>query len=436
MLSTPNPEKRVLFIEAQVKQYRKPFYDQLHDALEVENIRLGVVYSEPAPSELRKDDNCELPQRYGIKVPGYWFARGRLLFQPAFREVIAAELVVVDQANKFLLNHLLLPLALCDLKKLAFWGLGENLQSDRSAFSEWYKKQTLNWVHAWFAYTEGTARYLLRHGVPQFKITAVQNSVDTRSVQSCVRNFGAAERSSLRARLGIASTALVGIYIGMLHKVKSVPFLIEAGEKIRQSIPEFQLLVVGGGPDEDELRRSAEFLTWVHFVGPKFGDEKSHLLAIADLFLLPGRAGLAVLDAFAANLPLVATQLSIHGPEMEYVVDGFNGLVTRPDPCAYAQAVVSLLSSPDQLQQLRDGVEASCKKYSIEAMVEKFKQGILQCLATPKRNWSQHKWYRAKDTSHSYDSSGHGLPFESRCVGQSQENFGIGEKFAASEKTK
>lgn len=379
--------KRVLIVEEQIKQYRRPFYEGLCAALCKEGVQLRVVYSAPPPSEVQKRDNCDLPPEYGLKVKAYRMAKGRLLFQPTFRELAAADLVIIDHANRFLLNHLLLPVSLLKLKRVAFWGLGKNLQADRSHFSESYKERTLNWVHWWFAYTEGTARYLQKHGVSAHKITAVQNSVDTRMIQSRVKSLSPNARIALRARLGIGALMPVGIFVGMLHKVKSVPFLIRAGEKIRQNIPEFQLIVVGGGPDADEIQRSAENRSWVHFVGPKFGDRKSRYLAISDVFLLPGRAGLAVLDGFAAGLPLVATRISIHGPEIEYLEEGRNGVLTAPDPEAYAQAVCRLLSNPADLQLLRDGAARSAEKYSIEVMVENFKKGIVQCLAQPKWTW-------------------------------------------------
>jgi glycosyltransferase involved in cell wall biosynthesis len=335
-----------------------------------------------------------LPREYGVKIRGYWIGNGRLLFQPAFRELAAADLVIVDQANRFLLNHILLPLSLVRLKRAAFWGLGENLQAGRSRFSELYKERTLNWVSWWFAYTEGTARYLQQHGVPPEKITAVQNSVDTRRIQICVKNLSLNAKAALRTKLGIGPAMPVGIFVGMLHKVKSVPFLIQAGEMIRQTIPEFQLIVVGGGPDEEETKQSATRHSWVHFVGPKFGDRKAQFLAIADVFLLPGRAGLAVLDGFAAGLPLVATRLSIHGPEMEYFEEGRNGVMTAPYPEAYARAVAFLLSNPKELHLLRVGAANSAEKYSIEGMVENFKKGIVQCLAQPKWRWGPLKWRR------------------------------------------
>src|SRR5580704_9482303 len=386
--------KKVLIIEAQIKRYRKPFYERLNNALCREDVQLKVVYSAPSPAEERKNDNCDLPQEYGVKMKGYWFGKGRLLFQPALREVALADLVVVDQANRFILNHFLIPLSFFKLKRTAFWGLGENRQADRSRFSEWYKERTLNRVDWWFAYTTGTARYLQEHGVSRAKITAVQNSVDTRAIQMCVKNLSVSTRTALRVELGIGPSAPVGIFVGMLHKVKSIPFLIQAGEKIRQTIPEFQLIVVGGGPDEAEVKHSAARRPWIHFAGPKFGDRKSQLLAIFDVFLLPGRAGLAVLDGFAAGLPLVATRLSIHGPEMEYFEEGRNGVMTAPYPEAYARAVAFLLSNPKELHLLRVGAANSAEKYSIEGMVENFKKGIVQCLAQPKWRWGPLKWRR------------------------------------------
>jgi glycosyltransferase involved in cell wall biosynthesis len=391
--------KRVVIIEAQIKRYRKPFYERLHSALSMEGVESRVVYSEPASSEAQKQDNCELPRTYGVKVKGYWIGNERLVFQPALREIAAADLIVIEQANKFILNHFLLPLSLIKMKKVAFWGLGENLQTDRSPFSEWYKERTLNWVHWWFAYTEGTARYLQLHGVSAAKITAVQNSVDTRRIQSCVKNLSSNAKAVARAKLCIRPSAPVGIFVGMLHKVKSIPFLIRAAEKIRESIPEFQLIVVGGGPDEEEIKQDAADRPWVHFVGPKFGERKAQLLAIADVFLLPGRAGLAVLDGFAAGLPLIATRLPIHGPEVEYLEEGRNGVMTAPDPGAYARATASLLSNPKELRLLQEGAAKSAEKYSIEVMVENFKKGIVQCLAQPKWQWGPLKWRREQSSS-------------------------------------
>jgi glycosyltransferase involved in cell wall biosynthesis/peptidoglycan/xylan/chitin deacetylase (PgdA/CDA1 family) len=372
--------KSILIIEAQMKQYRAPFYARLNEALRGDGIRLTVAYSEPPPSEARKRDNCELSPEYGLKVNGYWLWPNRLLRQPLLKAALTSDLVIVEQANKFILNHLLLPLARLSIRRVAFWGHGENLQPRRIRFSEWYRRKTLNWVSWWFAYTKRTAKYLEAHGVPASKITAIQNAVDTREIRECVSGLTTQDRAALRGRLGIPETASVGIFCGALYKGKDLPFLVESSRLIKARIPDFHLILVGGGPEQATVRRLIDDLPWVHWVGPRFGKEKAEFLAISDAFLLPGAVGLAVLDAFAAGLPMLTTRLKIHGPEIEYLEEGVNGLMSDHSPAAFAEAVSSVFSQRDYMAKLQEGAEAAAGKYSVEKMAENFRTGIRLCL--------------------------------------------------------
>src|SRR5579864_3846757 len=375
--------KQVLIIEAQIKQYRVPFYERLHAALSDAGIQLRVAYSDPSPVEATKKDTSDLPNEYGLKVKGYWFVPERLVYQAVFRELLRADLTIVDQGNRFMWNHILLPLSRAGLMRVAFWGLGENRQTGQLRLSAWYRRKTLNWVSWWFAYTSGTARYLVQNGVPASKITAVQNAVDTSEIRNYVESMSVQERVSARNRLGIPASAPVGIFCGMLDKVKSVPFLISAAKLIREQLPEFHLLVVGGGPEQASIQSSVQDTPWIHLMGPRFGSEKSELIAISDLFLMPGRVGLVILDAFAGGLPLLSTRLSIHGPEMEYLEEGVNGLVSEPDVSVFADMATSLLCDREELNRLRMGARVAGAKYTIENMAANFCSGILECLGRP-----------------------------------------------------
>jgi glycosyltransferase involved in cell wall biosynthesis len=384
--------KRVLIIEAQMKQYRPPFYARLYESLRSEGLQLRVAYSGPAQEELAKQDNCELPREYGLKVKGSWFFGKRMLYQPLLREIHSADLVISDQANRLVLTHYLLLLSRMGIKRVAFWGHRENKQGSSSFFLGRYQKRTLHWVTWWFAYTAGAAEYLRRQGVPESKITVVQNSVDTRQISESLQSFDANARAALRASMGIPAAAPVGIFVGTLQKIKSLPLLLKACWRIREKAKDFHLLVVGGGPEEEQIRESARGDTRVHFTGPKFGEEKAKLLGIADLFLLPGAVGLAILDAFAAGLPLVTTRVAIHGPEMEYFEQHVNGVMTAHDVDAYAAAAIRLFRNPEELCVLQEGARSSARKYSIEAMAENFRKGIGRCLAGPQRGGLRAAW--------------------------------------------
>lgn len=372
--------KRVLIIEAQMKQYRVAFHERLYAALSDANIQLRVAYSNPSLKEASKKDTCDLPDEYGVKVKAYWLVREKLIIQPLLQEIVKADLVIVDQANKFLLNHLLLPLGLAGIKRTAFFGHGFNAREDRRWLSEWYRHRTINWVNWWFAYTEKTTKYLVSNGVPRSKITTVQNAIDTKEIREQARELTGEQKNHLRSQLNIPVSASVGVYCGALDKVKKLPFLIDAAIKIRNQNNNFHLLLVGAGPDQALVQARIEALPWVHFVGPRFGKEKAALLAISDVMLMPGAVGLVILDAFAAGLPLLSTRLSIHGPEMEYLDEGINGLLAEPDVAAFADVVSVLLRDRDKLNSLRMGAQIAGTKYTIENMATNVCNGIQNCL--------------------------------------------------------
>jgi glycosyltransferase involved in cell wall biosynthesis len=56
--------------------------------------------------------------------------------------------------------------------------------------------------------------------------------------------------------------------------------------------------------------------------------------------------------------------------------------MVKSDVVAYAELVVRVLKSPGLLQALRGGAARTAAKYSMEAMVENFRSGIVRCLAS------------------------------------------------------
>ncbi|HVS88351.1 MAG TPA: glycosyltransferase [Candidatus Acidoferrum sp.] len=204
--------------------------------------------------------------------------------------------------------------------------------------------------------------------------------MDTQEIREHIKSLTTQDRAHLRAQLGIPDAASVGIFCGMLDKVKGLPFLVESSRIIKARIPDFHLILVGGGPERATVQRLIDDLPWVHWVGPRFGKEKAEFLAISDAFLLPGRVGLAVLDAFAAGLPMLTTRLKIHGPEIEYLEEGVNGLMSDHRPAAFAEAVSSVFSQRDYMIKLQEGAKAAAGKYSVEKMAENFRTGIRLCL--------------------------------------------------------
>jgi L-malate glycosyltransferase len=371
---------RVLIIQSCMKRYRLPFFTGLHSSLRRDGVELIVAYSAPNSEHSSRTDEADLPREFGHKVKGYWFG-SRILYQPLWREIMRADLVIAGPENKFLINPALLLLSILRLKRLAFWGLGPNMHPDRSEFSEWLKERVLRSVDWWFAYTETVAEYLCRHGVPQERITTVQNATDTQELRRLIAEIKEDEVAAARIALTGSADSQIGFYCGLIGKIKALPFLLDSAKRVRQYVRDFHLVIVGNGPDRAWLEQAIAKEPWIHYTGSLYGRDSALLYKMADMFLLAGTAGLAIVDSFAAGLPIVATALPTHPPEISYLRDGENGRITPHDTEAYSDAIVELLTNSEMMTRLRQGATAAGSMYTMEAMVKNFSDGIKQCLA-------------------------------------------------------
>ena len=367
--------KRVVIIEPQLKQYRRRFVGDLAARLRAHDVELVVAYSEPSRREAARGDTIELDDGIGVKVPSIRLWNDRVVLQRAWPVVRDAALDIIDQGNRQLFNYALLALSQLGLKRVAFWGHGYNHQAPPTSISERLKRTLVTRVDWWFAYTDGVSRYLIEHGVSPSIISSVQNTIDVDELATAV---AIADRSAIRARLGMSRASRVGLFCGALVADKQLAFVVDAAAVLRQTIPDFELVIVGEGPERSMLQAIAAYRPYIHVVGPAFGVERAQYFAIADLFVMPAQVGLAVVDAFAAGLPL-ATTSAAHGPEIEYLSPGENGVITTFDIDVYAAAIARVLEGPE-LTRLQHGARRTAERLTLDHMVGRFTDGILRCL--------------------------------------------------------
>ena len=372
----------VTMVVANVKQYREPFYIQLREALLPFRVELSVLYSEPTPAETSKKDNVQLATPLGRRIPALYFMGGRLIVQlPKLSDIRRADLIVVVQASGYVLNYPLLGLSVLGRKKIAFHGHGYNHQGRPDSFAERVKRRLVNTSDWWFTYTDVTAQYLQSLGVPRSKITVTENAVDTREFRASVDAVTEAEIQAMRTELDLATDDIVGLYCGSLYGAKRIPFLLRVAEHLSSIIPNFRLVVVGAGPQTDLVRRTVDGGGSVRYAGAKFGRDKAICFRLAAVFVHPGALGLAVLDSFAAGLPVVTTADAKHGPEIAYLINHVNSIILPSDEESFAAGVASILGDSDSLRALRIGALESAAHYTVENMVRNTRDGILECLS-------------------------------------------------------
>jgi len=211
------------------------------------------------------------------------------------------------------------------------------------------------------------------------------NSVDTLRLTELKKQLRPEDLAALRAKTGIKSNN-VAVFTGGLYEQKRLRFLVDACELVGKKVRDFELVVIGSGPESPFMSLSAARNDWLHYVGPKTDEEKVPYWAVSKALLMPGLVGLVVLDSFALGVPLITTDYPDHSPEISYLKDGINGIICSPWPSirVYAERVADFFLSPSLQNTLSSNAEASSKDYTVENMADNFFRGVVAALDTPK----------------------------------------------------
>jgi glycosyltransferase involved in cell wall biosynthesis len=161
-----------------------------------------------------------------------------------------------------------------------------------------------------------------------------------------------------RDELGIPEHALVIGCVANFTPQKAHEYLLQAMARVRQSIRDVRLVLVGDGPREQDLRKQAHLLHLDDVV--IFAGRRADVPRIArefDVFALSSAQeglSIALLEAMALGKPAVVTRA---GGLTEVVEHERHGLLVPPaDPQAMAESLCTLLR--DEGTRLSMGREA------------------------------------------------------------------------------
>lgn len=179
------------------------------------------------------------------------------------------------------------------------------------------------------AVSESVARhYRTEMGIP--RITAIPNSIELGGPPESFL----AGRENLRRELGVGDGTALLVYSARMVKQKGHVLLLRALEILRRRGIAPKLLLVGSGPLENEIKsavRNTRLDSQVIMTGNlAYADALRHVAA-ADLFVSPSSLegfGLAIAEAMALGVPVVAVAV---GSVPEVVEDGVSGLLAPPN---------------------------------------------------------------------------------------------------------
>ena len=242
-------------------------------------------------------------------------------------------------------------------RRVLGWGLGA---PGSGLLAGWFRRRFLRRLSGVIAYsTRGAAEYAAA-GVPVDRIWVAPNAVERPLAKPPARS--AAVRRPVRV-----------LFVGRLQQRKRVDALLTACSTVR---PAPEVWIVGDGPDRDRLVSIAarRFPTAV-FTGAVHGEDLRALLDTADLFVLPGTGGLALQQALARALPVIAAEGD--GSQEDMVTPDNGWLVPPGRTPALAAALQSALDDPRRLIGMgQASLNLAQTRFSPEIMLDVFVQAL------------------------------------------------------------
>lgn len=193
---------------------------------------------------------------------------------------------------------------------------------------------------------EGLRTEIAQRGIAPERITVIPNAVDPEEFRS-----GAAPDAELRARLGLGGKIVVG-FAGSFYSYEGLDLLIDAVALLAPRYPDLRALLVGGGPQEANLRTLASVrgvAGRVVFAGRVPHGEVHRYYDLIDVLAYPRHrmrlteivTPLKPLEAMAQGRMFVASDVGGH---RELVRDGETGfLFPAGDAAALARAIEMVL---------------------------------------------------------------------------------------------
>ena len=242
---------------------------------------------------------------------------------------------------------------LCSLtrKRVISWSHG--IYGREVGLRLWIKKTFFKLCHKCLVYNERSRELMIAQGVCPDDVVSVHNSLDY-AAQLPLRG-----RNSEIFHKHFGNSLPVLFFIGRLIEGKQLDMLIDVTDILRRRDIEVNTVIIGDGPAKTALQDKTEMLKLkdnVWFYGPCYNEEeKSELIASADICITPGAIGLTCIDSMMFGTPVITKDdLNNQGPEYAAIHEGRTGSFFKAnDLNDLADAIEAWLNDHQDREQTR-----------------------------------------------------------------------------------
>jgi len=236
--------------------------------------------------------------------------------------------------------------------------------NDRPLKREPHFRVLYGWLPALHvANSEATRRTMLSSApwLRPERVRVIHNGIDTAALDALAA-----------PDLGIPPAALAIGFVGRFDDRKGILELARAWPAVAAALPEAHLVMVGKGPEEEQVRAMLADAPRVRWLG--YRPDAAAVMKALDVLAVPSHwegFGLVAAEALAVGTPVVAADAS---SLPEIVRHGEEGLLVPPrDPAALADALVALGRDPaSRARMAAAGVERIRAHFSLDAMIDRY----------------------------------------------------------------
>jgi PEP-CTERM/exosortase A-associated glycosyltransferase len=244
----------------------------------------------------------------------------------------------------------------------AFW---EDAAVDHGTSREWgiryrltrsLESYALRRVDAVTTICEGLRGDIVARGIPGEKVTVIPNAVNVKDFR-----MDSSPDPRFAEQLGVSGKLLLG-FIGSFYAYEGLSVLLSAVPRMLKRNRDIRVLLVGGGPQEKDLKALAIRLGLedkVIFTGRVPHEQVQHYYNLTDILVYPRLkmrltdlvTPLKPLEAMAQGRLVVASDVGGH---RELIQDGETGVLFKAgDPDALADKVIEFISQRESWPGLR-----------------------------------------------------------------------------------
>lgn len=227
--------------------------------------------------------------------------------------------------------------------------------------------------------SEKTKEMLEGYGINKL-IRVIPTGLDIENFN--VDNTSEAEKEEIISKYNINPDDTIFTYVGRIAKEKSIDEVIIAFSEIKEKALKAKLLIVGGGPDLDDLKKFASKLDlndYVFFEGQVDSSEVAKYYHTAHAFISASTTetqGLTYIEALASGLAVFAKEDDVLN---QIVIEGETGYFFA-DSSELASKIETFIKHPEVKEEIYQNALAMSKKYSLEEyynkIIETYKEAI------------------------------------------------------------